>query len=339
MKHLVQQKDKEFKTHGSSNGIQKGKELGFGRVLEDNRPTKVLQRVQQGTPNSIGSEAGLKKNSIAGPAIVQKFGGSTSETLEQLIKMVIESRMIHAGMNLEQAWPIVYDMASKYNPEEPVAQEKFDFLQELHYENVHPKNQGGFYNVELPRAFEYKERLSSVKRKSGQDSWKELRMTLNVVPDELIAVMGYLSRELAKAKFAFVTEFKCPNSFGKVKKRMDNIVIYYIENPDEPGQNTQILHNFIMHLPRMPEQRLFRDSRPAMSGPAGHPGIGLGEGHGSLIEPRAKIIAGALLDWYKNQEKGNPITLVATVLAKDGYSLKALHEAPKKKSFFSSLWK
>ncbi len=259
--------------------------------------------------------------------VIQRFEGDVQETLWDLIDRVMNSPGYGDDLSLAALTGLIYRNATNIDPQQEHT--GLSMIEELGSKVKGVKQMGIFLKIENPYSDELKEDYQRRRRGKKGPLWNARRISLNIEPEMVTNVMMDIST-LFTTSLKNVESIKCYASREDQENKLDNIVIYVIEPVFEIGQDDNDLSYRNVEQIGAMYNRFLRAGRPAMSGQTSFSGIGTGGGHGSLIGPRAEVIATAIKDWIKGGKKRHLHDMVKRGFDRAGYIGLILHEEPSK---------
>ena len=258
------------------------------------------------------------------------YGGTPMQSLRALLSDLLEGGKLKAHMSQAEVYRVVYRYYSQgrvptgierqVQSDDPVGTltgPRFG----IPYQ--HFREEGGFIKIVNP---DYDTGLIF------QGGYSHQRMSLHVAPEHIADAMLACYDQFRS--MPQVSNFKMPSQSSATLNRLDNLVIYYLD--DGSGKVRRQILEFVELLDK---QHWLLDEHPAMLAPTGLRGVGTGEAWFSFGERRCRLIAEAYVSW--NKQGGVKGFLEATLgrLEKEGFNLEDLsREAgePKGKCFLTT---
>jgi hypothetical protein len=252
--------------------------------------------------------------------VAQLYGGAPQASLRQLLADLLAGGELRGLRDRRQIYNVVYRYYNQgRGPEDPTT---FDHNTDPTGVLTGPgfgipaawiEQRGGFVRITNP---DYNMDLQ-------EEGYTRQRMSLHVSPDRILLAMLACYDQFRS--MPQVSEFKMPSSQRGISNRMDNLVVYFLDNANGDVRNE--LLGFAAILGNQ-ENNLLVAEHPAMLAPTDIPGVGTAEGWGSVGDARSNAIAEAYLAW--NQQGGVDGFLQATlrVLRGKGYDPNDLSREP-----------
>lgn len=283
------------------------------------RPAVAQARILPVSPPRIASPravapprpALVQARLAPGRRVIQMYGGTPLQSLQALLADLLQGGELNGFMS-KQA---VYDLVYRYYSQGPVptgigrqvqSDDPYGTLTGVNFgiPGRFITAGGGFIKISNP---DYNTDLVF------QGGYSQQRMSLHVAPEHIADAMLACYDQFRS--MPQVSDFKMPSARNATLHRLDNLVIYYLDDPS--GTVREEILDFVTLLGR---QGWLLDEHPAMLAPTGLPGVGTGESWSSFGDRRCELIAEAYVSWNKQGGVEGFLTAALKRLEKEGYS-------------------
>jgi hypothetical protein len=265
-------------------------------------------------------------NSLEGTAVVQRrevaqlYGGEPAQSLGQLLQDLLQGGELRGLNDQQQVYNVVYRYYNQGpGPEETTRIERNDDPvgvltgRGFGIPNQSIEQSGGFVKISNP---DYNQDLQ-------MQGFTRQRMSLHVRPDRILDAMLACYDQFRS--MPAVSDFKMPSSQRGINNRMDNVVVYFLDNANGDTRDALIAFAAILNNQN---NNMLEAEHPPMLAPTGVAGVGTGEGWFSFGDMRSRAIAEAYLKWNKTGGVNGFLETTLGTLKGKGYDLADLSKEP-----------
>jgi len=281
-----------------------------------------LQAVMDNSPRVREQEAlGDELNGVVQRMeVAQLYGGTPMDSLRQLLADLLQSGELLGLTDQRQVYDVVYRYYSQGpGPAQTTRIDRNDDPvgvltgRGFGIPNQWIEQSGGFVKITNP---DYNADLQ-------MQGYTRQRMSLHVRADRILDAMLACYDQFRS--MPQVSEFKMPSSQRGISNRMDNLVVYFLDNAN--GDTRQELIAFASILDNQNNNMLAAE-HPPMLAPTEVEGVGTAEGWFSVGDSRSQAIAEAYLRWNKQGGVDKFLQTTLKVLQGKGYNPADLSQEP-----------